>query len=197
MALFDAVINQINAQFNLGEKSTALLEAVLGVVNENGLAAFLEKFHRAGLGRVADSWVASGANTALSPGQLTDGLGLENLKSVAQKADVPLETATPALALMIPQMVDLMTPDGVLPNARQSRQSATEQSIETVSSKSADNSLLRVVLPLILLALLVGIGFATCQPNRATRFVQPATANSNSTTTGNANAATDATHGGH
>lgn len=197
MALFDPVLDQTNAQFNLGVKSTALLEAVLAVVNENGLAAFLDKFHRAGLGRVADSWVANGANTALSPGQLTDGLGAETLRSVTQKADLPLETATPALASMIPQMVDLMTPDGVVSNSGQSRQSLAEQSIETIPSKSADNTLLRVVLPLILLALLVGIGISTCQPNRETRFVQPAAADSNSTTNSNANAAANPAHGEH
>jgi uncharacterized protein YidB (DUF937 family) len=196
MALFDQVLDQTNAQFNLGEKSTALLEALLAVVNENGLAAFLDKFHRAGLGRVADSWVANGANTALSRGQLTDGLGAEIVKSVAQKADVPLETATPALAMMIPQMVDLMTPDGVVSGARQSRQYLAGQTIETIPAKSPDSSLLRVILPLILLAVLVGIGFSTCQPNRGTRFVQPA-ANSSSTTNSNANAATNPSHGGH
>ena len=197
MALFDQVLDQTNAQFNLGEKSRALLEALLAVVNENGLAAFLDKFHRAGLGRVADSWVANGANAALSPGQLTDGLGAEILKSVAQKAGVGLETAIPALAAMIPQTVDLMTPDGTVSNARQSRQSSTEQTIETLPAKSPDSSLLRVVLPLILLAVLVGIGFSTCQPNRETRFVQPAAANSGSTTNSNANSALNPSHGGH
>jgi uncharacterized protein YidB (DUF937 family) len=196
MALFNQVLDQTNAQFNLGEKSTALLEALLAVVNENGLAAFLEKFHRAGLGRVADSWVANGANTALSRGQLTDGLGADTLKSVAQKAGVPLETATPALAMMIPQMVDVMTPEGTVSGARQSRQSLSEQTIETLPAKSPDNSLLRVVLPLVLLAVLVGIGFSTCQPNRETRFVQPA-ANSNSTTINNHNSASAPPHGGH
>lgn len=176
MALFDRVLDQTNAQFNLGEKSSALLAALLAVVNENGLAAFLEKFRRAGLGRVADSWVTNGANTALSPGQLADGLGTENLKSVAQKAEVPLETAIPALALMIPQTVDLMTPDGVIGNRRSNDGEAAF--MQTAEVSASGGSLLRSILPLVLLAFLVGIGYLTCRPNQTTRFAPTATSDS-------------------
>ncbi|HEX8397210.1 MAG TPA: YidB family protein [Pyrinomonadaceae bacterium] len=193
MALFDSVLTAAEARFNLGEKGAPLVNALVSLIETEGLARFLERFRRAGLGRVADSWVSTGANTPLSPHQLEDGLGKETLQNLAQQAGMPVETATPALASMIPQVIDLMTPDGVLKPSAITIEASRTNSVEAVSTDSGGNSILRVILPLILLALLVCIGFFTCRPNQETRFAQPAAANSNAAMNTN----TNAPHGGH
>ncbi len=197
MALFDSVLTDAEARFKLGEKGTPLVNALVSLIESEGLAQFLERFRRAGLGRVADSWVGAGANTPLSRGQLEDGLGKEALQNLAKQADVPIETATPALAAMIPQVVDLMTPNGVLENPQEKIGTSTTNSIEAVSTDSGDNSLLRAVLPLILLALLIGIGFYTCRPNQETRFAQPAAGNSNTATEHKTSTPANPSHSGH
>ncbi|HEX8567265.1 MAG TPA: YidB family protein [Pyrinomonadaceae bacterium] len=193
MALFDSVLTAAEARFNLGEKGAPLVNALVSLIETEGLARFLERFRRAGLGTVADSWVSAGANTPLSPHQLEDGLGKETLQNLAKQAGMPIEKATPALASMIPQVVDLMTPDGVLKPSAITIEASRTNSVEAVSTDSGGNSILRVILPLILLALLVGIGFVTCRPNQETRFAQPAAANSNAAMNTN----TNAPHGGH
>ncbi|HEX9931042.1 MAG TPA: YidB family protein [Pyrinomonadaceae bacterium] len=193
MALFDSVLTAAEARFKLGEKGAPLVNALVSLIETEGLARFLERFRRAGLGRVADSWVSAGANTLLSPHQLEDGIGKETLQSLAQQAGMPIETVTPALASMIPQVVDLMTPDGVLKPSAITIEASRTNSAQAISTDSGGNSILRVVLPLILLALLVGIGFVTCRPNQETRFAQPAAANSNAAMNTN----TNAPHGGH
>ena len=197
MALFDSVLTAAEARFKLGEKGAPLVNALVSLIETEGLARFLERFRRAGLGRVADSWVSTGANTPLSPHQLEDGLGKETLQNLAQQAGMPVETATPALASMIPQVVDLMTPNGVLKPSAITIEASRTNSVEAVSTDSGGNSILRVVLPLILLALLVSIGFVTCRPNQETRFAQPAAANSNAVMNTNTNAPTNALDGGH
>lgn len=183
MALFDTVLTTAEARFKLGEKGAPLVNAVVSLIETEGLARFLDRFKRAGLGTVADSWVSAGANSALSPHQLEDGLGKETVQNLAKQTGVPVEAAKPALAAIIPQIVDLMTPGGVL---ERPARAAAENSVETVSSDAGGGSLLRVVLPLILLALLAGIGFYTCQPNRQTRFAQPDAGNSNAAKNNNA-----------
>ncbi|MDQ4121327.1 MAG: YidB family protein [Acidobacteriota bacterium] len=196
MALFDSVLTDAEKRFKLGEKGAPLVNALVSLIETEGLARFLERFRRAGLGKVADSWIAVGANTPLSQTQLQDSLGKETLQNLANKAEIPIETATPALAAMIPQVVDLMTPDGVLRNPGKMSETAAENSIEAVSTDSG-GSLLSVVLPLILLAFLVGIGFYTCRPNQETRLVQPATGNSNAAMKSNTAQPSKPAHDGH
>ncbi|HYP49326.1 MAG TPA: YidB family protein, partial [Pyrinomonadaceae bacterium] len=173
MALFDSVLTAAEARFKLGEKGAPLVNALVSLIETEGLARFLERFRRAGLGTVADSWVSAGANTPLSPHQFEDGFGKETLQNLAKQAGMPVETAAPVLAAMVPQVVDLMTPNGVL-----DRSAKTVSSANSIETDSGGSSLLRAVLPLILLALLVGIGFYTCRPNQETRFAQPAAVNS-------------------
>jgi uncharacterized protein YidB (DUF937 family) len=197
MALFDSVLTAAEARFKLGEKGAPLVNALVSLIETEGLARFLERFRRAGLGTVADSWVSAGANTPLSPHQFEDGLGKETLQNLAKRAGMPVETAAPALASMVPQVVDLMTPNGVLERSVKTIETSTPNSIEAVSTASGGNSLLRAILPLILLALLIGIGFYTCQPNQETRFVQPTAGNSNAATKSNTAAPTNPAHGGH
>jgi uncharacterized protein YidB (DUF937 family) len=197
MALFDSVLTAAEARFKLGDKGALLVNALVSLIETEGLARFLERFRRAGLGTVADSWVSAGANTPLSPHQLEDGLGKDTLQNLVKQAGMPIETATPALASMIPQVVDLMTPDGVLESSATTIETSTANSVEAVSTDSGGNSILRVVLPLILLALLVGIGLFTCRPNQETRFAQPAAANSNAAIEINTNTPTNPPYGGH
>jgi uncharacterized protein YidB (DUF937 family) len=192
MALFDSVLTAAEARFKLGEKGAPLVNALVSLIETEGLARFLERFRRAGLGTVADSWVSAGANTPLSPHQFEDGLGKETLQNLAKQAGMPVETAAPALAAMVPQVVDLMTPNGVL-----GRSAKTVSAANSIETDSGGSSLLRAILPLILLALLIGIGFYTCQPNQETRFAQPTAGNSNAATKNNTAPSTNPPHSGH
>jgi OmpA-OmpF porin, OOP family len=196
MALFDSILNEVNRRFDLGDKASGLLSALLAFIADGrrgGLAGFLDLFDRARLGNVADSWVGGGVNTPLSRQQLEDALGAENLNALAKTAEIGANEATPALALMIPAVVDRLTPEGFVPENAEllsgsgyllggdeavraapgahSTAPIAERPIavaETISNK--DNAWLRALLPLILVALLVGVAFYTCRPNQPTQF---------------------------
>jgi outer membrane protein OmpA-like peptidoglycan-associated protein/uncharacterized protein YidB (DUF937 family) len=119
MALFDSIIGEVAQKFGLGDKASPLLSALLSLMTNDesgGLNGFLDRFRKAGLGDIVGSWIGGGESKALSTSQLESALGSNVLSTIASKAGLPLSTASPALAFMIPQIVDKLTPSGVIPN---------------------------------------------------------------------------------
>ena len=119
MSIFDSVISENGEKFNLGDKSGGLLAALLELISDQsrgGFAGFLNRFRQVGLGDVADSWVNTGSNTTLSGEQVESALGSETVSAIAAQASVPAETAKTALGVMIPSVVDRLTPDGIVPD---------------------------------------------------------------------------------
>jgi uncharacterized protein YidB (DUF937 family) len=62
---------------------------------------------------VANSWVGSGQNQPVSPGQLGSALGPSIIKMLAQKSGLSEEELTKQLSQVLPGVVD--TPNGRLP----------------------------------------------------------------------------------
>jgi uncharacterized protein YidB (DUF937 family)/outer membrane protein OmpA-like peptidoglycan-associated protein len=118
MSLFDSVISMAAEKFGLGDKAGTLLSALLSMMTNQesgGFAGFLNMFSKAGLGDVASSWVSSGANSPLSNDQVESAMGTSVLGSIAEKVGLPASVVTSALGYMVPQVVDKLTPDGVVP----------------------------------------------------------------------------------
>jgi uncharacterized protein YidB (DUF937 family) len=90
-------------------------EGAGGVVG--GLGGLLKKLEQGGLGSAADSWVGTGQNQPVSPGQLGSALGPSIIKMLAQKSGIPEEELTKQLSQVLPGIVDKLTPSGRLPTA--------------------------------------------------------------------------------
>src|SRR5215469_5533506 len=90
-------------------------EGAGGVVS--GLGGLLKKLEQGGLGNAANSWVGSGQNQPVSPGQLGSALGPSIIKMLAQKSGLPEEELTKQLSQILPGLVDKMTPNGRVPTA--------------------------------------------------------------------------------
>jgi uncharacterized protein YidB (DUF937 family)/outer membrane protein OmpA-like peptidoglycan-associated protein len=121
MSLFDSVISMAAEKFGLGDKSGTLLSGLLSMMtnqDSGGFSGFLNLFSKAGLGDLASSWVSSGANSPLSNEQLESALGSNTIGSIAEKVGLPAGTATSAMAWMVPQVIDKLTPDGVVPEEK-------------------------------------------------------------------------------
>jgi uncharacterized protein YidB (DUF937 family) len=82
-----------------------------------GLGGLLNKLQQGGLGNVANSWVGSGQNQPVSPGQLGSALGPSIIKMLAQKSGLSEEEMTKQLSQVLPGVVDKLTPSGRLPTA--------------------------------------------------------------------------------
>ena len=218
MNLFENLVRETNEKFNLDGRASDLLAALLAMMTDEksgGLKGFLDLFHRVGLGRVADSWVSGGANSALSNQQTTDALGTTSLENLASRANFTAAAALPALSYLIPATVDTLTPDGVIPNSSKLAgllgsyyTGATPIAGATAAAATGDNSgtsILRYIVPLILLGLLAFLGYQFCgRPNQNVPVATALNTNQNAVSTNsntaaavtnsNANAAVSATN---
>lgn len=95
-----------------------LTSVVTGLIGQGGtqLPALLDKFHAGGLGSAAQSWVGKGANLPVSGDQLKSVLGSDAISGIAAKMGISTEDAAAKVAGVLPQIIDKLTPDGVVPN---------------------------------------------------------------------------------
>jgi uncharacterized protein YidB (DUF937 family) len=62
------------------------------------------------------SWIGKGENKSVTPDQVTQALGNEQIAKIADQTGVTPEQAAQNLAQKLPGMVDKITPDGQLPD---------------------------------------------------------------------------------
>lgn len=120
MSMLDGIISDVARRFNLGERTGPLITALLGFIGNpqsGGIRGFVDRFRQAGLGGLVDSWLGQGPNLDLEPRQLEQGMGRDNIERVSASAGVAPAVAAPALAFLVPKIIDLITPDGVVPAA--------------------------------------------------------------------------------
>jgi uncharacterized protein YidB (DUF937 family) len=79
------------------------------------LGGLLDKLQKGGAGSAANSWVGSGQNQPVSPGQLGSALGPDIIKTLAQRSGLSEEELTKQLSQILPGVVDKLTPQGRLP----------------------------------------------------------------------------------
>jgi uncharacterized protein YidB (DUF937 family) len=119
--MLEQIVSGLRQQFgtDAGGQS-ALMSAVLSWLDRRGtgLAGLVSQFQQKGLGPVVSSWVGTGDNLHITPGDLTHGLGQENINEIASKAGIPPETASQQLAQVFPSLIDKLTPQGQVPEQR-------------------------------------------------------------------------------
>ena len=80
-----------------------------------GLGGLLDKLQQSGSGDVAKSWIGSGPNQPISPGQLGSALGPSLIKILAEKTGSSEQDVTAQLSKILPAFVDKLTPQGRIP----------------------------------------------------------------------------------
>jgi uncharacterized protein YidB (DUF937 family) len=91
-----------------------LLAAAMSMLQQNGgLGGSLDKLRAGGLGAHADSWVGTGANMAVSGDQLSQAFG--GFGSVASQLGMSQSQAGSAMAQILPELINQLTPNGKLP----------------------------------------------------------------------------------
>jgi uncharacterized protein YidB (DUF937 family) len=80
-----------------------------------GLGWLLDRFRESGNGKTADSWIGTGPNEPVSPGQVGDALGPNILKTLAERAGMSEDELIRQLSQVLPGVVDKLTPRGRLP----------------------------------------------------------------------------------
>lgn len=86
-----------------------------GAGSGGGLGGLIEQFRRSGLGDVVGSWVSTGQNLPISPDQLGQVLGGEQIAGMASQLGMNPGDLLGQLSQMLPQVVDKLTPNGQVP----------------------------------------------------------------------------------
>ena len=81
-----------------------------------GLGNILSQFQQAGLGHVAQSWVSNGPNQPVSPQQLQNVFGEDQVQDMAGQAGMEPGDFLSQLSQHLPNAVNGMTPNGRLPD---------------------------------------------------------------------------------
>lgn len=108
MGLLDSLASQLG-----GNDTSTLLGDLLE--QQGGLGGLLDKFQQGGLGEVAQSWVASGDNLPVSSEQIQAILGSDTLAPLAEKLGIDPQAAASQISVLLPQLIDQLTPDGEIP----------------------------------------------------------------------------------
>ncbi len=80
-----------------------------------GLMNLVNRFQQAGLGNVAQSWVSNGQNQPVTPQQLHQVFGDQQVSQWAQQANMQPHDLLSQLAQFLPHAVDGVTPQGQVP----------------------------------------------------------------------------------
>ena len=108
-------------QVDLSQLS-GLAQAVVAMLNDpriGGLQGLAQRFQQNGLGDVLDSWIGTGQNRPIDPNDLQDVLGRDQVTQMSQQAGVPPQQGSSILAVLLPQLIDQLTPRGQVPQQNQ------------------------------------------------------------------------------
>jgi uncharacterized protein YidB (DUF937 family) len=89
--------------------------AAAGSVISGGLGDLMKQLQQGGHGEAANSWVGTGTNKAISPGDLASALGADQISSLASQTGMSQDDLLNGLSQYLPKVVDHLTPDGRLP----------------------------------------------------------------------------------
>ncbi|KOF52350.1 hypothetical protein AD428_20845 [Achromobacter sp. DMS1] len=101
--------------------AAALLPALIELLNKypGGLSGLIASFQKGGLGEIVASWVGTGQNQPVSPGQLGQVLEPGMVDELAAKTGQDQDSVLATLSQLLPQLVDQATPSGQVQEGQQ------------------------------------------------------------------------------
>jgi len=87
-----------------------------GSVLSGGLGDLLNQFQQKGQGDSANSWVSNGPNKQISPGDLANALGADQIDQLSSQSGMSRDQLLKGLSQYLPDAINHLTPDGRLPN---------------------------------------------------------------------------------
>jgi uncharacterized protein YidB (DUF937 family) len=98
----------------MGGLLAALLPMLGGMLAGGGLQKVLTGFQANGLSAQTDSWVGTGENEPISGADVRKVVGEDELAKIATELGVSADEAAAAVAQVLPEVVDKVSPDGQL-----------------------------------------------------------------------------------
>lgn len=82
---------------------------------KQGVGDLVERFRQGGEGSAVDSWIEPGPNRRIDEAHLEKSLGPELIDDLVQQTGLSRQVLLSRLALVLPEAVDKLTPEGRLP----------------------------------------------------------------------------------
>src|SRR5450631_2227486 len=86
-----------------------------GSVISGGLGDLLKQLQQGGQGETANTWVGTGPNKQISPGDLAKALGADQIDALSSQSGLSRDDLLAGLSQQLPKIIDHLTPDGRLP----------------------------------------------------------------------------------
>jgi uncharacterized protein YidB (DUF937 family) len=102
-----------------GGLGSLLAGGAAGGVLSGGLNDLLKQLQQSGQGDVAKSWVGTGPNKAISPGDLASALGSDQINTLMAHSGLSRDALLQGLSQHLPELVDKLTPDGRVPTEQE------------------------------------------------------------------------------
>ena len=110
MGLFDGVLG--------GVVGAGMVSVVNNILEQHGgVQGIVNEFEKNGLGATVSSWVGTGPNQPISPNEVHKALGPDLLQQLSKKSGLSVQDLTQKLSQILPQTVDTLTPDGMVPKS--------------------------------------------------------------------------------
>jgi uncharacterized protein YidB (DUF937 family) len=115
MGLLDSLLGGQNQPNENPGGGSALIGALGGLLAQSGgVQGLLNKFTQAGHGDKVASWISTGENKPISPDQVQNVIGPDQINAIATKLGVDPAQASQLLAQFLPHVVDKLTPNGAV-----------------------------------------------------------------------------------
>jgi len=92
-----------------------LLPLVASLLMNGGLKKIMGQLQASGRGAEADSWVSTDENKPLDGAAVREAVDHDEIASIAKRLGVSEDEAAEAVARVLPDVVDQVTPEGQLP----------------------------------------------------------------------------------
>lgn len=94
------------------------LPDIFGQVLKNtdlgSIGGLLKQMQEGGLERQIGSWLGNGQNLPVTPAQIKDALGNDQIRQIAQQMGIPVDDVLKLLTQFFPEAVNQASPDGEL-----------------------------------------------------------------------------------
>ncbi len=87
-----------------------------GSVLSGGLGDLLRQMQSAGQGDAANSWVSQGPNKSISPNDLANALGADQISAMMAQSGLSRDELLQGLSQHLPEVINHLTPEGRPPN---------------------------------------------------------------------------------
>jgi uncharacterized protein YidB (DUF937 family) len=84
-----------------------------------GLGGLIRQFQQNGFGDAINSWIGTGPNKSVAPGQISNALGPEIIDALSERTGLPKDQVSQVLSQVLPMIIDQLTPQGKLPSQQE------------------------------------------------------------------------------